>query len=150
MAYIPASWRGAGVWRTSMSSSPLSESSVCHSLSPSVTPQSAVATHSPLMHLSILAMMAKPSLTYSAPQKGNMSSFSSHMALKRPQPSRGSSTLPLPIDQLNPRLHSSTYLSVFLSLCLAICLQSLPLVCMLTEDLSIAFASNQYVVYLSV
>ena len=46
MAHVPASWRGAGVWRASMSSSPLSESSVCRSLSPSVTPQSAVATHS--------------------------------------------------------------------------------------------------------
>lgn len=47
MAPVPESWRGAGVWRTSMSSSPVSESHVCHSLSPSVTPQSAVATHSP-------------------------------------------------------------------------------------------------------
>lgn len=150
MADIPEPWRGAGVWRTSRSSSPLSESSVCHSLSPSVTPQSAVATHSPHMHLSILAMMAKPSLTYSVPRRGNMSSFSSHTVLKRPHSSRGSSTLPLPIDQLNPRLHSSTYLSVFLFLRPAICLPSLPLVCMLTEDLSIASVSNQYVVYLSV
>ncbi len=84
MAYIPESWQGAGVWRTSMSSSPLSESSVCHSLSPSVTPQRAVAAHSPLMHPPILATVALPSLTCSATQKGNMSSFSPHTELKRP------------------------------------------------------------------
>lgn len=65
MAQIPEPWREAGVWRTSMSSSPLSESSVCYSLSPSVTPQSAVATKSPHMHLSILAMMACRSITHS-------------------------------------------------------------------------------------
>lgn len=51
---------GAGVWRTSMSSSSLSECSVCCSLTPSVTPQSAVDTHSPLMHLSILALLSAP------------------------------------------------------------------------------------------
>ncbi|XP_010794904.1 caspase recruitment domain-containing protein 14-like [Notothenia coriiceps] len=55
---------------SSMSSSPLSELSVCHSLSPSVTPQSATATHSPHMHLSFLAMMPcplDPSVWHSCP-----------------------------------------------------------------------------------
>ena len=85
----------------------------------------------PHMHLSVLAMMALLSRSCSAPQRENMSSSSSHMVLKRPCSSWGSSTLPLPIDRLNPRLHSSTYLSVFLSLRLAICLPSLPLVCVL-------------------
>lgn len=44
---------GAGVWRSSMASSPLSERSVCHSPPPSVTPQSAVDEHSPLCPASL-------------------------------------------------------------------------------------------------
>lgn len=68
-----------------MPSSPLSERSVCHSPSPSVTPQSAAATQSPLMHLSIPATMARRSLTWSPLQKEDMSSYSPYMVLKRPR-----------------------------------------------------------------
>lgn len=125
MAAVPASWQGTGVWRTGMSSSLLSESSVCCLLSPSVTPQSAMATHSLFIHFSILPITAYFTLTYSTPQRGNMSPSSPHIVLKGPSVPCGNSALPLLIDLLNPRLHSSTYQSVFLSLCLAICLQSL-------------------------
>lgn len=150
MAVVPEWWRGAGVWRTSMSSSPRSESSVCCSLSPSVTPQSAVATHSPLMHLSILAICGTtlPHILSSSNRK-HVILLSSHSA-KKALSSSGTSTLPLPIDLLNPPLHSSTYLSACLASRLAICLQSLPLACTLNEDLLIAFDISQYVVCLSV
>lgn len=80
----------------------LSESSVCHSPSPSVTPQSAADTQSPLMHLSILAVVAYDSRTYSPLQKESMSSSSPETGLKRPGSPCGISTLPQPIDQLNP------------------------------------------------
>lgn len=97
----------------------LSESSVCHSPSPSVTPQSAADTQSPLMHLSILAVVAYDSLTYSPLQKDSVSSSSPETVLKRPGSPGGISTLPQPIDQLNPP-PLSIYLSVFLSQHLAI------------------------------
>lgn len=73
----------------------------------------------------ILPITAYFTLTYSTPQRGNMSSSSPHIVLKGPSVPCGNSALPLLIDLLNPRLHSATYQSVFLSLCLAICLQSL-------------------------
>lgn len=123
----------------------LSESSVCRSPSPSVTPQSAADTQSPLIRLSILALVAHHSLTYSPLQKESMSSSSPETMLKRPGSPCGIPTLPQPIDQLNPPRHF-IYLSVFLSQHLAIWLQSLPLVCMLTEDISVIFVCNQYVV----
>lgn len=87
MAQIPEPWREAGVWRTSMPSSPLSESSVCYSLSPSVTPQSAVATR---MHLSILAMMACRSITHSviASKGKHVIPLCSDKATKVPFPSK--------------------------------------------------------------
>lgn len=89
MAVIPESSQGAGIWRTSMSSSPLSESSVCHSLSPSVTPQSAMATHTPLMHLSILAMMAiTPPHILSTSRGKHVILLCSHGAKKAPLPPR--------------------------------------------------------------
>lgn len=56
---------------------------VCHAT------VSAMATHSPLMHPSILAIMAQPYLTYSTPQRGNMSSLSPHPPLKRPRSPEG-------------------------------------------------------------
>lgn len=96
----------------------LSESSVCHSPSPSVTPQSAADTQSPLMPLSILAVVAYDSLTYSPLQKESMSSSSPETVLKRPGSPCGISPLPQPIDQLNPPRHSS--------ICLSSCLSTLP------------------------
>lgn len=87
MAHIPESW---SVENQYVFLSSLREL-CCHSLSPSVTPQSAVATQSPLTHLSILAMMAYRSLAYSPLQKENMSSYSPQTVLKK---------APLPLTDL--------------------------------------------------
>lgn len=141
-----------GCGETSMPSSPLSERSVCHSPSPSVTPQSAAATQSPLMHPSIPATMARRSLTWSPLQKEDMSSCSPYMVLKRPRspPPQG------PLLFFWTSIHwayASIHLPPYPSSCLSTSLfdsLSLPLVCMLTEDSSTAFVCNQYVVQLSV
>lgn len=134
-----------------MPSSPLSERSVCHSPSPSVTPQSAAAIQSPLMHLSIPAMMARRSLTWSPLQKEDMSSCSPYMVLKRhPSPPEG----PLLFFWTSiRRAFAPIHLPSYPSSCLSTFLfdsPSLPLVCMLTEDSSMAFVCNQYVVQLPV
>lgn len=63
-------------------------------------------------HFSTLTIAAQASLKHSTPQRGNMSSVSPHIALKRPQVSWGTSALPLLIDLLRPCIHLSTYLSV--------------------------------------
>lgn len=101
-----------------MPSSPLSERSVCHSPSPSVTPQSAAATQSPLMHLSIPGHGGTPLPHTVTTSKGrHVILLSLHGAKKAPVTTlpRGPSTLLLDIDPLSLRLHSSTSLSVFLS-----------------------------------
>lgn len=72
-----------------MASHLLSESFVCRSLSPSVTPQSAAATHSPLMHFSILAIMVQPLPPTLITSKGeHVNILSSHSAKKAPPPLR--------------------------------------------------------------
>lgn len=112
MAHIPESW---SVENQYVFLSSLREL-CCHSLSPSVTPQSAVATQSPLTHLSILAMMAYRSLAYSPLQKENMSSYSPQTVLKRPHSPWGISTLSSAHRSAEPSpSFIYTHLSVFLS-----------------------------------
>lgn len=112
MAHIPESW---SVENQYVFLSSLREL-CCHSLSPSVTPQSAMATQSPLTHLSILAMMAYRSLAYSPLQKENMSSYSPQTVLKRPHSPWGISALSSADRSAEPSpSFIYTYLSVFLS-----------------------------------
>lgn len=98
---------------------------------------------SPLMHLSTLAIAAQPSLTYSTPQRGNMSSLSPHIVLKRPRSPRG----PLLFLcrsicwALASIIHLSIRLPVFKRCHLSPAFTIH--VCTLTEDISIAFVSDQ-------
>lgn len=132
---------GSGCSPTVLTGSPCLEKwrecSVCCSLSPSVTPQ-ALCPHTLLFRLlSTIVAQFLPHMRRT-PQRGNMSSISPHIVLKRSHRSLETSTLPLLIDLWSLCIHLSSYLFVFLSLCLAIYL-SRPL----TEEISIAPVSNQ-------